>query len=128
MLLFYFLVSLKLANKNNKKFIYVIPKKEILSLILILLKTGFISGFVLIKHKKLNFFLLKIYLKHKTNLKTPIKKIVLFSRLNKDCFICAKNLNLINSNVFFINTIIGQTTVTISKKFNLGGKLSFFLK
>jgi ribosomal protein S8 len=127
MLLFYFMVSLKIANKNNKNFIYIYPSKQILSLVLILFKTGFISGFSLIKHKKNNYLLLKIYLKHKTYLKNPIKKIILFSGLNKDVFINVRRLHFIKSNIFFINTILGQVTSNNAKKSNLGGKLSFYL-
>jgi ribosomal protein S8 len=121
------MVSLKIANKNNEKFIYIYPSKQILSLVLILFKTGFISGFSLIKHKKNHYLLLKIYLKHKTYLKTTIKKIILFSGLNKDVFINIKRLHFIKSNVFFINTILGHTTNNDAKKYNLGGKLSFYL-
>jgi len=127
MLLFYFIVSLKIANKNNKNFIYIYPSKQILSLVLILFKTGFISGFSLIKHKKNNCLLLKIYLKHKTFLKNPVKKIILFSSLNRDIFINVKRLHFMKSNVFFINTILGHITSNDAKKYNLGGKLSFYL-
>jgi ribosomal protein S8 len=121
------MVSLKMANKNNKNFIYIYPSKQILSLVLILFKTGFISGFSLIKHKKNSYLLLKIYLKHKNFLKSPVKKIILFSSLNKDIFINVKRLRFMKSNVFFVNTILGYITSNNAIKYTLGGKLSFYL-
>jgi ribosomal protein S8 len=120
-------MSLKIANKNNKNFIYVRPTKEILSFILLLLNSGFISGFSLIKHKKINSYVLKIYLKYKNSRKRYIKKIVLLSSLSKYVFITIKKLHLINGNVFFIITPFGQMNINCAKLFNIGGKLSFYL-
>lgn len=127
MLLFYFMISLKIANKNNKNFIFVYPTKQILMLVFLVFKTGFISGFSLLKHEKKNYLLLKIYLKHKTNLKSPIKKTVILSSLNKDFFINVKCIHCLKSNGFFVSTVLGAMTGESAKISKLGGKLLFHL-
>jgi ribosomal protein S8 len=127
MLLFYFVLSLKMANKQNKNFIYVYPNKKIISFVGCLFFLGFISGFALIKKDLTGFLVLKIYLKNSCFLKSSFLKIIFLSTLNKSKFISNKNLNLIYSRVFFIDTVFGFTTTNTAKKLNSGGRLAFFL-
>jgi ribosomal protein S8 len=127
MLLFYFILSLKIANKQNKNFIYIYPNKKIIVFVSFLFMFGFITSFVLIKTGRYNFMVLKVYLKKKYFFKNSFSKVVFLSTLNKNKFISNKNLNIIFSRVFFIDSIFGLTTNNILKKLNCGGKLAFFL-
>jgi len=127
MILFYFILLLKIANKNNKNFLYVYPTRKIISLVILLFNLGFIAGYSLIKHDKTFIFVLKVFLKHKNNVKKPIKKIVILSSLNIDVFISSKNACLINGNIFLLSNSFGNMSLNNAKSINQGGKMIFYL-
>ena len=127
MILFYFMLILKTANKNNKNYLYIYPTKKVICFVLLLFNTGFIAGFSLLNHNIKLIFVLKIFLKYNNSVKKSIKKIAILSSLNTDIFISFNKCCLINGNIFFISTIFGNMSTNNSKLLNSGGKLTFYL-
>lgn len=128
MLFFIFFSVFKQAINKNLKFIYVKPTKTIIHVVYLLYKLGYISGFSLLKHIKLENLVLKIYLKTTKN-KNTVHKICSFTSLNKRCTISLKDLWFVsmNAGVFLINTTMGVLSIQEAKKFNIGGFLMFYI-
>jgi len=129
MALFLFFVSLKCAHKNKQKHLYLKPTKQILELVALFYKTGYISGFCLLKHRSSNGLVLKINLKHQVGSHGPIDKLCTFSTSAVQKFITYKHLWLTNSNggVIFLSTPFGYHTLSDAKRLNTGGELLLFI-
>jgi ribosomal protein S8 len=129
MALFLFLVSLKCAHKNKQKYFYLRPTKQILEIVKLLYKTGYIAGFCLLKHRLSKSLILKINLKYSVGSHGPIDKLCTFSTSTMQKFITYKHLWLTNSNggVIFLSTSYGYLTLNDAKKLNTGGELLLFI-
>jgi ribosomal protein S8 len=129
MSLFLFFVSLKCAHKNKQKHLYLKPTKQILELVALFYKTGYIAGFCLLKHRSSNGLVLKVNLKHQVGSHGPIDKLCTFSTSAVQKFITYKHLWLTNSNggVIFLSTPFGYLTLSDAKKLNTGGELLLFI-
>jgi ribosomal protein S8 len=129
MALFLFFVSLKCAHKNKQKHFYLKPTKQILELVTLFYKTGYIGGFCLLKHRPSNGLILKVNLKYYVGSHGPIDKLCTFSTSTVQKFITYKHLWLTNSNggVIFLSTPFGCLTLNEAKKLNTGGELLLFI-
>jgi ribosomal protein S8 len=129
MSLFLFFVSLKCAHKNKQKHLYLKPTKQILELVTLFYKSGYIAGFCLLKHHLSKGLILKVNLKHSVGSHGPIDKLCTFSTSTAQKFISYKHLCLTNSNggVIFLSTPFGYLTLNDAKKLNTGGELLLFL-
>jgi ribosomal protein S8 len=129
MALFLFFVSLKCAHKNKQKHFYLKPTKQILELVTLLYKTGYIGGFCLLKHRSSKSLVLKINLKYYVGSHGPIDKLCTFSTSTVQKFITYKHLWLTNLNggVIFLSTPFGCLTLNEAKKLNTGGELLLFI-
>jgi ribosomal protein S8 len=129
MALFLFFVSLKCAHKNNQKHFYLKPTKQILELVTLFYKTGYIAGFCLLKHRSSKGLVLKVLLKHHLGSHGSIDKLCTFSTSTVQKFITYKHLWLTSSNggVIFLSTPFGYLTLGEAKKLNTGGELLLFI-
>jgi ribosomal protein S8 len=129
MALFLFFVNLKCAHKNKQRYFYLKPTKQILELVSLFYKTGYISGFCLLKHRSSRNLVLKITLKHTIGSHGPIDKLCTFSSSTSQKFITYKHLWLTNSHggVIFLSTPFGYLTLSDAKKLNTGGELLLFI-
>ena len=90
MALFLFFVNLKCAHKNKQRYFYLKPTKQILELVSLFYKTGYISGFCLLKHRSSRNLVLKITLKYTIGSHGPIDKLCTFSSSTVQKFITYK--------------------------------------
>jgi ribosomal protein S8 len=129
MTLFLFFVSLKCAHKNRQKHFYLKPTKQILELVTLLYKTGYIGGFCLLKHRYSNGLILKVNLKYYIGLNGSVDKMCTFSTSTVQKFISHKYLWQMSTNggVIILSTPFGCLTSNESKKLNTGGELLLFV-
>lgn len=129
MSLYLFFVSLKCAHKNKQKHFYLKPTKQVLELVTLFYRTGYIAGFCLLKHHSSSSLILKITLKHSIGSHGPIDKLCTFSTSTVQKFISYKHLWLTKSGggVIFLSTPFGYLTLSDAKKLNTGGELLLFV-
>jgi ribosomal protein S8 len=128
-MLILFFLSLKSAHKNNRLFFYLKPTKQILELLILLHKLGYVSSFCLLKHNKSKKLIVRVCLKDRFVLFGSVDKLCVFSSFFVQKSITRKNVWFLNHNIgeFFLSTSFGYLTSCSARKLNVGGELMFFI-